>query len=234
LATAPKVQTDTEKAVAKGQAAVSRGNQDVGSFKDPTTTAAPATTVPTTTTAPTTTAGPDTTAAAATTTAAPTTTVPLGPVPRVTGVGDSVMLGAASGLYARFPDHMFIDAQVSRQASTAPGIIQSLKASRGLGDVVVVHLGTNGTFSEDDMRAAAAAAAPARIVFLTVHVDRPWESEVNDTLHQVVPTIPGAGLADWHAAAADHPEWFVGDGVHMSAEGIAAYGDFVKGYLLTH
>jgi hypothetical protein len=166
------------------------------------------------------------------TTAPTTTAVPAGPLPRVTGVGDSVMLGAASGLYARFPDLMFIDAKVSRQASTAPGIIQALKGTRGLGDVVLVHLGTNGTFSEDEVRATAAAAAPTKVEFLTVHVDRPWEAEVNDTLRRVVPTIPNARLADWHAEAASHPEWFVKDGVHMSTAGIAAYGDFVKAALL--
>ena len=228
LATAPKIQTDTEKAVAEGQLAVSKGNQDVGSFKDPTTTA-PSTTAPATTSS--TIAGPGPTAP--TTTAPTTTVVPTGPLPRVTGVGDSVMLGAASGLYSRFPDLMFVDAKVSRQASTGPGIIQALKGTRGLGDVVVVHLGTNGTFSEEDVRAAAAAAAPTKVVFLTVHVDRPWETEVNDTLRRVVPTIPNARLADWHGAAESHPEWFVKDGVHMSTAGIAAYGDLVRNSVLT-
>ena len=232
LATAPKIQSETEKAVANGQAAVASGNQGVGSFKITTSTPPPSTTA--TTVVPPTTAAPGPTS---TTAAPPTTTtipVPAGPLPRVTGVGDSVMLGAASGLYLRFPEHIFIDAKVSRQASTAPGIIQALKAERGLGDVVVVHLGTNGTFSESDMRAAAAAAAPAKIVFVTVHVARPWEAEVNDTLHRVVPTIPNAGIADWHTVAQNHPEWFVNDGVHMSAAGIAAYGDFIRGYLATH
>ena len=106
--------------------------------------------------------------------------------------------------------------------------MQSLRASRGLGDALVVHLGTNGTFSEAEIRAIAEAAAPTRVLFLTVLVDRPWEAEVNGTLARVVPTIPNAQLADWHAEAANHPDWFVGDGVHMSKAGIAAYGDFMR------
>ena len=162
--------------------------------------------------------------AAPTTTAAP---VPIGVVPRVTAVGDSVMVGAAGGLYQRFGDKIYIDAKVSRQGNAAPPIIRALRSERGLGDVVLVHLGTNGPLKPAEIVNIVQAAAPTPVVFLTVREDRPWEQAVNDTLAAVVPTLPGARLVDWHAVAAGRNDWFHSDSVHLTSAGIAAYADFV-------
>ncbi|MCU1453299.1 MAG: acyltransferase 3 [Acidimicrobiales bacterium] len=170
-------------------------------------------------------------ASATTATTAPVITTapppPVGAIPRVTAVGDSVMVGAAGGLYKRFGDKIFIDARVSRQGKVAPSIISSLRAQRGLGDVVLIHLGTNGPLKPEDIAAMVHAAAPTPVVFLTVREGRSWEQNVNDTLAAVVPTLPGARVADWHALANGHNEWFHSDTVHLTSAGIEAYADFI-------
>jgi peptidoglycan/LPS O-acetylase OafA/YrhL len=164
-----------------------------------------------------------------------TTTIPAfgtadaGPV--VTAVGDSVMVGAAPGLYDQFDDDIYIDAKVARQAAGVADIVASLRTSRGLGDVLLVHIGTNGTFTEDQIRAVYDAAEGTPVVFLTVRADRSWEGEVNATLAEVVPTLGGAYLADWHAYADARGELFRPDSVHLTKEGVAVYADFVAAAL---
>jgi lysophospholipase L1-like esterase len=50
---------------------------------------------------------------------------------------------------------------------------------------------------------------------------------VNSTLTSVVPTLPGARIADWYAVAVGHLDWFLDDGAHLNQTGAAAYADFV-------
>ena len=164
-----------------------------------------------------------------------TTTIPSfappGKVPVVTAVGDSVMVGAAPGLYDQFGDNIYIDAKVGRQAKGVPDIVASLRSSRGLGDVLVVHIGTNGTFTADQIRAVKEAAGATPVVFLTVRADRSWIADVNSTLGEVVPHLPGAYLADWHRFSDPHGDWFRPDTVHLTKVGIAEYADFVDASL---
>jgi lysophospholipase L1-like esterase len=35
-------------------------------------------------------------------------------------------------------------------------------------------------------------------------------------------------LVDWHAAASEHPEWFVGDGTHLDPAGARAYAETIR------
>lgn len=164
-----------------------------------------------------------------------TTTIPSfsspGKVPVVTAIGDSVMVGAARGLYGKFGDNILIDAKVARQAKGVPDIVTSLRTSRGLGDVLVVHIGTNGTFSEEQIRAVKAAAGRTPVVFLTVRADRSWIADVNRTLGEVVPELPGAYLADWHGFSDAHTDWFRSDTVHLTDVGIDEYAEFVSASL---
>ena len=174
--------------------------------------------------------------------AAPTTTVPVTQPgetttipnfgtapegPNVTAVGDSVMVGAAPGLYERFGQRIFIDAKVARQAAGVADIVRALRAERGLGDVLLVHIGTNGTFTEEQIDDVVTAAQGTPVVFLTVRADRSWIADVNETLARTVPTEPGAYLADWHRFTLGHDDWFRQDTVHLTAPGITAYADFV-------
>ena len=66
----------------------------------------------------------------------------------ITGIGDSVMLGAITNLYEKFPNGYF-DAATSRTAWVANGIINDLKGKNILGDVVLFNLGANGDAPEE-------------------------------------------------------------------------------------
>ena len=200
------------------------GTLPSGDLEDATTTTAPPTTAAPTTA---TTAAPPTTAAPATT-APPTSLAPTSGE-SVVVVGDSVPLGASGALDRRMPG-IKIYAEVGQQFSAAPGIMSWLNGQGLLRPVVVIHLGSNGTVSHDDLtRTLTELAGAQRVVLVNTHVPRPWQDSVNQTLSEVVGSgaYPNVVLADWHGLSAGHPEWFVSDNTHLSTSGVAAYADLV-------
>ena len=173
-------------------------------------TAAPRPTASTTSTAPTTTT---------------TTTRPAGPgfnVGQVTAVGDSVMLDYQDSLQTSIPG-ISVNASVSRQWSDGESILQTLKADGQLGADVIVALGTNGPITDtdfDDMMAILGGAS--RVVFVNVHVDRPWQDPNNAVLANGAARYPNVVIADWATLAAQNPQWFGADGTHLAIDGPGA------------
>ncbi len=156
---------------------------------------------------------------------ATTTTAP--PIPRVVAIGDSVMLGAKAALESRFGPDTLVDAKVSRQLTAAIDIARALAEDDRLGDVLVIHMGTNGPFTAAQLDELLSVAAEApRVVVVNSHVPRGWEASVNQMIAEAVPRWPNAVLADWHTLGNEHPEWFW-DGIHVGAEGAAAYAGLI-------
>ena len=140
----------------------------------------------------------------------------------VTAIGDSVMLDAQENLEQDIPG-VQVNAAVSRQWSTGEAIASQLKAAGSLGAVVVIELGTNGPITSADFdQMMSILTGASRVVFVTVHVDQPWQDPVNQALTLGVDSYPGTVLADWAALAADHPEWFGTDGTHLPIGGTGA------------
>jgi hypothetical protein len=91
-----------------------------------------------------------------------------------------------------------------------------------------VHTGSNGIVTAGQLDAILATLSDRRrVVVVTVHVPRHWMARDNAVIRQVVPRHPNAVVADWAAAADGHGEYFVADGVHLSAAGLRAYTDLV-------
>jgi hypothetical protein len=172
--------------------------------------AAPARTTTTASTAPTTTT---------------TTTQPPGPgfIPgHVTAIGDSVMLDYQDPLEMSIPG-INVDAAVSRQWADGESILQTLKVDGLLGADVIVGLGTNGPITNadfDDMMSILGGAS--RVVFVNVHVDRPWQDANNAVLAYGATRYPNVVVADWAALAAQNPQWFGADGTHLAIDGPGA------------
>lgn len=164
---------------------------------------------------------------------APPATMPDGaPVPppakRITAIGDSVMLGAAGALKSDLPGDVFVDARVGRQVSECIDILRVWRDQGLLGDVVIVHIGNNGTFDEDQMNQMrkVLAAAP-KVIFLNNKVPRRWEEPNNQILASGVAAMPNAVLIDWKAEGDAHPELFAKDGMHLGAPGATFYASLV-------
>lgn len=146
----------------------------------------------------------------------------------VTGLGDSIMLAASLRLRRLVAPGVSIDAVSGRQVAPGVSAARSLAARNAVGDTVVVHLGTNGTFTRGQFDALMAAlSAASRVLFVTVKVPRSWESGVNATIRDGVARYRTAELVDWHATAGAHPSHLLPDGYHLTRAGLDAYAHLI-------
>lgn len=177
---------------------------------------------PTPTPAPTADPTPDPTEPAEPT-PAPVPTVPP-PGDQVTLVGDSVSLISVPALQAALPG-VFVDAEVSRQMSTAPEIITAMRDAGTLRRYVVVSLGTNSTVTERVMEDVVAAVGPDHVlVLVTGSADRSWIGPTNDQMRATAERHPeNVVVADWAAAVAAQPDVLGKDGVHPAPAGQDLY-----------
>jgi lysophospholipase L1-like esterase len=146
----------------------------------------------------------------------------------VSAIGDSVMLGAVRGLQKDIHGLTVIDAEVGLQVYAATDTLRYRRASGQLGDVVIVHLGNNGTFTKGQFdEIMRILSGVDRVLFVNVTVPRAWEEPNNEVISEGVGRYPNAVLADWYSASVDHPEYFVEDGVHLQIKGQKVYAALI-------
>ena len=174
---------------------------------------------------PTATAAP--TAAPTATPAPPSPSAAPLPPPRVTAIGDSVMLGAASALAHDVPN-LDLDAKVGRQMSAALDILRADSAAGRLGDVVVVHMGNNGVLTTDQLNQMMQllSGVPC-VVLVNDKVPRPWQDPNDGLLQQVASQHANVRLVDWRSASTPHPELFWDDDTHLRPGGAQFYASLV-------
>ena len=156
---------------------------------------------------------------------------PLAIPPTVAGfplvaLGDSVMLGAAEELQAR---GFQVDAQQSRQMKAFVPTMQMLKDNGTFGSVVVVHLGTNGGFSQETLNAMLATVAEVPVVLLlTGKADRGWIADNNAKLRAVPATHSNVTVVDWEVLSTTcEGRCFYDDGIHLTQSGQNFYADVI-------
>jgi peptidoglycan/LPS O-acetylase OafA/YrhL len=150
----------------------------------------------------------------------------------VSAIGDSVMLGAVGRLQKDIHGLTVVDAEVGLQVYAATDTLRYRRASGHLGDVVIVHLGNNGTFTKGQFdEIMRILSGVDRVVFVNVTVPRAWEEPNNEVIAEGVERYPNAVLVDWHSASADRPELFYSDGYHLRPEGQRLYADLISSYL---
>jgi hypothetical protein len=145
------------------------------------------------------------------------------PPSKVFAIGDSVMLGAQREMYRLIPN-IEVDALGSRQATAGIETLRIAKNSGRLGEAVVIHLGTNGAFSPKQFDEMMQILADVRkVIFLNIKVPRGWTAPNNRIIVEGVARHPNAVLIDWAGIGELHPEYFSGDGFHLSFTGATAY-----------
>ena len=150
---------------------------------------------------------------------------------RVTAIGDSVMLGASRELAAAVAG-IDLDAELGRQVSQVVRMLETRKESGQLGEIVLLHVGNNGAFSEAQFdRIMEVVGEERRVVFLTLKVERSWEEGNNDVISEGVRRYPQALLVDWREAIGERPELLWTDGTHLRPEGASFYVELLAPYL---
>jgi hypothetical protein len=146
----------------------------------------------------------------------------------VTLVGDSVMVGAAPDVLTAFDGRANVDAAVSRQADELGPIVRQLGVEGRLGQVVVVQVGINGTVTEADLRAVEDAAEGRHLYVINARVPRSWEQSNNELVNDLVPELERGKVIDWYAASDGRRDYFLGDGIHLTEQGRAAYAQLIR------
>jgi len=141
---------------------------------------------------------------------------------QVTAVGDSVMVDYETPLQQDIPG-INVQAAVSEQWSAGEAELEQLKAAGQLGAVVVVGLSTNGPLASSDIATMMGILSGAsRVVFVTTHVDRPWQDPNNALLAAAVHQYPRLVLADWFSLVSQNPGWLYSDETHLPIDGPGA------------
>jgi peptidoglycan/LPS O-acetylase OafA/YrhL len=141
---------------------------------------------------------------------------------RVTLIGDSVALGARGALEQAVPG-LSVDAQVGRHAWQAPQVVSRLREELALGEVLVLHLGTNSLIPEARLRELLQGLSDRRLVVLvTPQARRPWIEPNQALLQRLGAEYPHVRVVDWAAMVQADPGHVVADGVHPSAAGMRA------------
>lgn len=146
----------------------------------------------------------------------------------IVGVGDSVMLGAVTNLYEQFPNGYF-DAQISRTAYVAHGILTDLKNNGLLGNPIVFNLGANGDCSLECKKQIIELCEDRDIFWLTVTNDR--DVNVNGELKQLSDMYDNVYIIDWEEISKGHYEYFIADGIHLTPKGREVYTNVLYDFI---
>jgi peptidoglycan/LPS O-acetylase OafA/YrhL len=140
---------------------------------------------------------------------------PPPPGTHISAVGDSVMLAASQGLLDSLPG-IDIDAQTNRAMQAGSDILDGRIRAGSLRQVVLLGLGTNGSFPRAMLDGILDQLGPTRTVYLVnVYLQsKPWTAEVNQTLADVANARPNVHLTDWHVTAGAHTDLLYSDGIH--------------------
>ena len=137
---------------------------------------------------------------------------------QITFIGDSVMLGAMNDINKTFPNSYF-DAKESRQITTGYKILEELKKENKLGEIVVIHLGTNGdcsySFKEKLMNLLS-----DKIVFW---INTTNNEKFNSSLEKLKDEYSNLHIINWHDLSMNHKDWFYHDGIHLPQTGRKNY-----------
>jgi len=169
--------------------------------------------------------------ASGTPTPAPTEAPPPPAGADISAIGDSVMLASAPELQAAFPG-IAIDAVVSRQASAAPTLVQSMVDAGTLRHTLLLGLGTNGPVDADVLdRIHGIVGGGHRIVVVNVQAPRGWVPGVNSELATFADEYRNVELAHWHEAIAGQLGLLARDQIHPGSRGGLVYVETVKAAL---
>ena len=137
----------------------------------------------------------------------------------VTGIGDSILLDLAPGLYERFPNGYF-DGKISRDLRHGNEILEELKDSGDLAEIVVLCLATNGDYIESYNEKLMEIMEDREVFW--VNAVGPDDPRFNERFAEFAKNYPNLHIVDWEKASRGHPEYFYYDNIHVIGDGVTA------------
>ncbi len=162
-----------------------------------------------------------------TTTAATAVVTPQREPVQFLAIGDSVMLGAAGVLRER---GYTVNAEKSRQLKGTLEFLQQLKDAGTFGDVLVVHLGTNGPIAQADLNTFMEIVIDVPlVVMLNVRGELAWRNSNNELLASIDAEDNNIVVVDWLSESQNcSGSCFGDDGIHLLGDGQVFYANVIR------
>lgn len=149
---------------------------------------------------------------------------------KITLIGDSVSECSRHALELYFPTS-YIDCASNRQWNKAYTVFEDLKEKKGgVGDIVVMALGTNSDKDIDveDIDRVYYACKGKPFVLVTIVIPHPQEEKKrNDVLRKYAATHKNCYICDWYSIMKTHNECFMGDNTHPKDAGSLAFAQII-------
>ncbi|ELV3426797.1 acetyltransferase [Staphylococcus pseudintermedius] len=137
-------------------------------------------------------------------------------------IGDSVMVDIRD-YFRSFVPKADINGKVGRQLVEATSLAKrQYQSYRDKNDIVVLELGTNGDFTEEQLNSLLEQFGEADIYLVNTRVPRSYESHVNQVLAKAAKKRANVTLVDWYSRSENHTEYFAPDGIHLQPPGVRA------------
>lgn len=138
-------------------------------------------------------------------------------------IGDSVSIGLTDVFHQAYTGGL-IDACGNRQIAMGQKVYDYYRDRKEVGSNVIIALGTNGSFTADELKNFVADIGSKRTIWIvTNRVPASWHRTTNQTIRDVAAKHKNIRIIDWEAYSANHDDWIGGDGVHLTYEGRKAY-----------
>lgn len=140
-------------------------------------------------------------------------------------IGDSVMVDIGENFKSKVPKAK-IDGQVGRNLYQAIPLAKSnYRNYNQPSNQVILELGTNGDFTEQQLNDLINQFGKAKVYLITTRVPRGYESHVNQLMANAAKKKSNVTLIDWHKRSQGHSEYFAPDGIHLEPKGVQAMTD---------
>lgn len=144
----------------------------------------------------------------------------------ITAVGDSVLINIDKYLRQYIPN-LYLDGEVGRDMIQGPEVLQAIKNNIGLGDIILVSLGSNGSAGHNDMQAIMDIAEGRDVYFVNTSHLQSYMDKVNNDMKEFVDQNSKAHLINWREYVKDRPNLLAVDRTHPNVEGSESYAKLV-------
>lgn len=149
----------------------------------------------------------------------------------ITSVGDSVIINADSYIRKYIPN-FYLDGEVGRDMVSGPDILSAVKENVGLGDIVLISLGSNGSANHADMERIMEIADNRDVYFVNTSHTQSYMDYVNNSIKEYCDSHDKAHMVDWRNYIKDKPDYLAADRTHPNIPGSDAFAKLIMRKIL--
>lgn len=151
-----------------------------------------------------------------------------GQTAKTVAIGDSI----TQLMYTGYGDiGVVVDAAPARTFGEGIAIAEYLSDAGMVTDSVIMHLGSNEKLSETELKKSLSELQSLRRVVLVTLWREDWSflEANNNLLRSMATEFTNVVVIDWNSIVSEHPEFILGDGIHVSKpQGMNAYMALVE------